>query len=61
MEGTKSYIQLTVPICPKCNALLRLRLEHNIFRCNDCGTTFEIVGEGMRDTELEVQEKNVFN
>ena len=53
----KHYIQINVPMCPRCaEMLMHLRTEHK-YKCRLCMTTYKIVGVGATDREIICEEE----
>lgn len=52
-------IQINVPICPKCTALLRHDVIGERYFCYDCRTIFNIVEEGQNEREFICEEQSV--
>ena len=57
----KSIIQMNVPRCPHCSALMYhvLRYGHLFYICANCLTTWQVIGTGQADIELEVSDTHV--
>ena len=46
-------ISQNVPMCPKCSALMsKFHGDHLYFRCNDCGSRFQVIDVGQAEIEL---------
>lgn len=41
--------------CPECGGVMRSHQEGETFRCHDCGSIFERVGEGWAEREVTVR------
>lgn len=50
-------ISQNVPMCPKCSALMsKFHGDHLYFRCNDCGSRFQVIDIGQAEIELVISE-----
>lgn len=57
----KSIIQMNVPRCPHCSALLyhETRDEKLFYICANCLTIWQVIGPGQAEIELEVSNTHV--
>ena len=60
MNEMKSLLQVNVPKCPKCSAMMIIRVQrdHLYHICKDCKAIYEISGDGQADGEVEINIKD---
>ena len=49
MKEQLVIIQANVPVCPKCNGLLKLNIVSNKFRCISCDSRYKVIDRGKND------------